>query len=248
MAEYDDPYARSGPFVDIMIARWWDRHGATVAEAVRRMPADQGPLLDAGAGGGRGTRLLARTLPRARVLAVEPSPLLRAVLLSHAASCEDMRTRVTVDGDDLLSARLPERLGGVLAVNLLGHLSSSERDRLWRDLAERLAPGAFALVNLNPPLEPEYLERARRSEVRVGGRTYAGWSEAEPAGPGRITWHMAYEVHEGERLVSRDEVDYDWWTLSEHGLRAETAPHGFEVRAHGPAEAFLFEVGRRPSA
>ncbi|PDP88555.1 SAM-dependent methyltransferase [Glycomyces fuscus] len=242
MAEYDDPYARSGQFIDIMIAGWWDHFGEAVAEAVRRMPADRGPLLDAGAGGGWGTLLLARTLPGARVLALEPSPVLRAVLLSRVAASEGLRARVTVDGDDLLSARLPERLGGVLMANLVGHLSPDERDRLWRDLAARLAPDACALLTLAPPLEPERVERSRMSEVRVGERVYTGWAEAEPAGAERITWHMTYEVRQGERLVSRDEVSYDWWTLSEEGLRAETAPHGLGVLPHGPAEAGLFRV------
>ncbi|WP_236567846.1 MULTISPECIES: hypothetical protein [unclassified Nocardiopsis] len=43
MADHDDPYARSGQFVDIMIAGWWEHFGEAGTEAVRRMPADQGP-------------------------------------------------------------------------------------------------------------------------------------------------------------------------------------------------------------
>ena len=73
MSEYDDPYDRSGQFLDLMIAGWWEHHGATVADALRALPTDAGPVVDAGAGGGLGTRLIARTLPGTPVLAVEPS-------------------------------------------------------------------------------------------------------------------------------------------------------------------------------
>jgi predicted O-methyltransferase YrrM len=38
--------------------------------------------VDIGAGGGLGTLVIAKALPRAEIIAVEPSPGLRAVLLS----------------------------------------------------------------------------------------------------------------------------------------------------------------------
>jgi hypothetical protein len=38
--------------------------------------------VDIGAGGGLGTLVIAKALPRAKIIAVEPSPGLRAVLLS----------------------------------------------------------------------------------------------------------------------------------------------------------------------
>lgn len=244
MPEYNDPYDRSGQFIDPMIAGWWEHHGATVADALRQLPADAGPVVDAGAGGGLGTRLIARTLPTTRILAIEPSLPLRSILLSRVFEDPDLRLRVTVDGDDLLSARLPDRVGGLVAANLIGHFSPHERDRLWEDLAARLAPGAFALLNLPEPVEPERVERTRMAELHIGGRSYVGWAEAEPVGTEEISWHMTYEVHEGDRIVGRDEIHYVWWTLSEGALRAEATPHGLLVVPHGPAEMGLFKVLR----
>ncbi|MFD6096413.1 class I SAM-dependent methyltransferase [Nocardiopsis flavescens] len=244
MTEYDDPYRTSGRHLDIMIRGWWDHHGATVAEALRALPPGSGPVVDAGAGGGHGTRLIARTLPEAEVLAVEPSPVLVAVLLARVADDPGLRTRVTVDGDDLLAADLPDRIGGVLMANLIGHFSPHERDRLWEDLAPRLAPGAFVLLNLPEPTEPAPVGRSPMGEVPVGGRTYTGWARAEAAGPELLTWHMTYETRAGDRVLSSDEVRYDWWTVSEAALRAETAPYGLAVAPHGPAEAGLYTITR----
>ena len=244
MAEYDDPYSRSGQFIDPMIAGWWEQHGATVADALRELPADTGPVVDAGAGGGLGTRLIARTLPNARVLAIEPSLPLRSVLLSRVFEDPDLRARVTVDDDDLFSARLPDRIGGLVAANLIGHFSPHERDRLWEELAPRLAPEAFILLNLPAPVEPERVERTRMAELHIGKRSYVGRAGAEPTGPEQISWLMTYEVHEDDRLISRDDVRHTWWTISEQALRAETAPHGLRVVPHGPPEAELFKLLR----
>ncbi|WP_017573637.1 class I SAM-dependent methyltransferase [Nocardiopsis halotolerans] len=242
MPEYDDPYARSGQYLDMMIAGWWDHHRAALTQALGDLPADSGPVVDAGAGGGHGTRLIAETLPGARVLAVEPSLPLRTVLLSRVADAPGLRDRVTVDGDDLLSAHLPDRIGGMVMANLLGHFSPHERDRLWEDLAPRLAPGAFVLLNLAAPLRPQRIERTRMSEVGLGERSYVGWAAAEPSGPEQVNWHMTYEVHEGDRVLSRDDVHYDWWTVTEDALRAETSPHRLRVLPHGPAEAGLYKL------
>jgi hypothetical protein len=244
MSEYDDPYDRSGQFLDLMIAGWWEHHGETVADALRELPTDAGPVVDADAGGGLGTRLIARTLPKTHVLAVEPSLPLRTVLLSRVFEDPELRSRVTVDGDDLFSAHLPDRIGGLVAANLIGHFGPHERDRLWEDLAPKLAPGAFVLLNLPAPVEPERVERTRMSELRIGKRSYVGWAGAEPAGAEQVSWHMTYEVHEDDRLVSRDEVHYAWWTVSEQALRAEAAPHGLSVVPHGPPGAGLFKILR----
>ncbi|WP_433697325.1 class I SAM-dependent methyltransferase [Nocardiopsis sp. CA-288880] len=242
MPEHNDPYARSGQYIDIMIAGWWEHHGETLVEALWELPSGAGPVVDAGAGGGHGTRLVAAALPGARILAVEPSLPLRTVLLSRIAEDADLRDRVTVDGDDLLSAYLPDRIGGMVMANLIGHFSPHERDRLWEDLAPRLAPGAFILLNLAAPLKPERVERARMSEVRLGDRSYVGWAAAEPSGPERVNWHMTYEVHGGGRVIASDDVRYDWWTITEDALRAETSPHGLRAVPHGPTGAGLYKL------
>lgn len=240
MSAHHDDYAHSAEFIDVMIAAWWEAFGGHVAEAVASMKGAEGPVVDVGAGGGPGTRVLLDTLPEAHVIAVEPSPGLRAVLLSRAADPAWSGGRVTVHGDDLLSARLPDRLGGLLAMNVLGHFTPHQRTRIWAMLADRLAPGSAALVNLLPPREPVTIERTLMSELTVGRRDYRGWSAAVPTGPESVRWSMTYEVHEaGERVGSTD-VHYDWWVLTGEDLRTEAARHGLDAVPTGPDEAGLF--------
>lgn len=238
MGVFADSYEQSAEYIDMMIRPWWQQFAPAVGEALRAMPP--GTMLDIGAGGGQGTELIARTLPEAEVLAAEPSPGLRAVLLARAAASAELRKRVTVLETDLLASRLPDRLSGVLALNVIGHFSASERSLVLASLAERLAPSGRIVLNLQPPFAPTRIERSRMSEVHVGRRSYVGWAAAEPAGPDRITWHMTYEVYEGTARVSHVDVDYDWWVLDEQGLRSEAAAHGLTVHAHGPPDAGFF--------
>ncbi|RKS09149.1 hypothetical protein DFP74_4878 [Nocardiopsis sp. Huas11] len=240
MSSHHDDYAHSAEFIDVMIAGWWEAFGGHVAEAVASMKGAEGPVIDVGAGGGAGTRVLLDTLPEAEVIAVEPAPGLRAVLLSRAADPVWSGGRVTVDGEDLLSARLPERFGGLLAMNVLGHFTPLQRARIWEMLAQRLAPGSVALVNLLPPQEPTTVERTMMSEFTVGRRDYRGWSAAEPTGPESVRWSMTYEVYEGGERVRSTDVDYDWWVLTGEGLRAEAARHGLDAAPTGPDEAGLY--------
>ncbi|MGI5121663.1 class I SAM-dependent methyltransferase [Marinactinospora thermotolerans] len=193
-----------------------------------------------GAGGGQGTRLAAEVLPEAEVLAVEPSPLLRGVLLSRVAERPDLRERVSVVAEDLLSARLPERICGALAMNVIGHFDPDGRERVWSLLARRLSPRGRIALNLSEPLRPARVPRAPMGEARVGRGRCVGWAAAEPSGPESVTWYMEYEVHDGLGGVRTSRTDYTWWTLDEAGLRAETARHGLAVSAFGPAGAGLF--------
>lgn len=78
------------------------------------------------------------------------------------------------------------RLGGAVALGMLGHLDPAERGALWRTLAARLAPNAPAIVEIQPPSRPEPVPLARFTRIAVGEHDYEGWAAAEPAGPDRL--------------------------------------------------------------
>jgi SAM-dependent methyltransferase len=242
MSGHRDDYAVSGEYIDLLIRPWWDAFGPAVAEALRGLPTGDAPLLDVGAGSGLGVACAVAELPGAEVLAVEPSPLLRAVLLARAAADPALRDRVTVLAADLLTARLPERVSGVLALNVIGHFAPDDRERVWADLAKRLAPGGRIVVNLAPPFTPTDVPKAPMGEARIGRNRYAGHAEARADGPDRITWHMTYEVRGEDGAAPPVEVAYPWWTLTPDALRDEAAAHGLEARPTGPAEAGLFAL------
>ncbi|MDT0269030.1 class I SAM-dependent methyltransferase [Streptomyces sp. DSM 44915] len=226
-----DPYAASAPFIDPLIAGFWREAGPSLTAALARLAPGGGPVVDLGAGSGRGTRIAAAALPAARIVAVEPSAAMRTALLARLMDDPALAERVTVVADEALGFAFPEETRAVLALNMLGHLAPDDRRALWALVADRLAPDGLVLVNNPPPTSAEAVPRTAGPTVRVGDHAYRGWSEAEPAGRQSLVWHMTYETLDAERVVSRVTVDYGWWVVGEAELRAEWASVGLAVRS-----------------
>jgi SAM-dependent methyltransferase len=228
----DDVYEESGEFLDVLSGPAWQMLREPVRAALRGTVAHAGPVLDVGAGTGLGTAVLAEACPGSPVLAIEPSPVLRAVLLSRVASDAALRERVTVVASDALSAVLPDRLDAVLAINMIGHLAPHERRTFWERVAARLAPGAPLVVNLQPPAEPVAVGYTTFGTVQVGGHTYEGGGGAEPSGPGMVTWRMRYRVLDAAGAVVQERtVDYPWHVISVADLLDELTDAGLDPQA-----------------
>lgn len=238
-----DQYERSAEFVDVMLAPAWTALAPVLAQALHGAP---GPVVDVGAGGGHGTRVIAKALPQAEIFAVEPSPGLRAVLLARVDEDPELRDRVTVLPSGLLQATLPLRLGTLVAMNVIGHFDPSDRRAIWRLLAERLVPGGRAVLNLQLPAEPVAVPHSRFSELHVGRRRYEGWGRAEPAGPDRLAWRMTYRAFQDGEPAEEVEVEYAWWVLDPDRLKAELAEHGLHAAPTGPIELGLWCITRSP--
>lgn len=230
-----DLYRESAEYLDIMSRDAWRELGPLLAEVLVTADPLVGPVVDLGAGTGLGVLAIAQALPQAEIIAVEPSPGLRAVLLSRVYDDPGLARRVTVVDTDAQHATLPDRLGGVTAMNMIGHLDRAERRALWATLAKRLAPKVPIVLNLQPPGSAIVLPDTRFTEIPIGRRTYEGWGRAEPHGTDAVTWHMRYRVLESGVLVDERAVDYRWWIVTEGDLRAEAAEFGLDVRSVGSA-------------
>ncbi|GAA4913196.1 hypothetical protein GCM10023334_012960 [Nonomuraea thailandensis] len=236
-----DEYERSAEFVDLMLAAPWRGLGPPLAEALRGVT---GPIVDVGAGGGHGTRVIAEAVAGAEIVAVEPSTALRSVLLARVGESAELRERVTVLPEHLLSAALPPRPGAVVLMNVIGHFDPADRQAAWAMLADRLAPGGRAVLNLQPPAEPAAVPETRFADVRIGRRRYEGWGRAEPAGPDRIVWHMTYRTYQDDRLADELKTHYDWWVLDERRLKEEVGRHGLVQHRTGPDELGMHVIDR----
>ncbi|TDC49752.1 class I SAM-dependent methyltransferase [Jiangella ureilytica] len=220
--------------------------GPLVAAGLEGVDPDSGPIVDLGAGTGRGVLAVAAALPTADIIAVEPSAAMRAVLMARVGSDERLRQRVTVVGGDLDAVRTPEPFAAVLAMNMIGHLDRTARKVFWTSLARRLAPGGPLVVNLQPPSEAVEVMETPASAVVVGRRRYLGSGRAAPTAADQVTWHMTYRTVEDGVTVAEERVSYSWWVLSEAGLRDELSVAGLHAEHLGPPEAGVY-IGRRPA-
>jgi hypothetical protein len=231
-----DQYAVTAEFYDLLAGPHWGAIGPVLANALAGAVPVAGPVLDLGAGTGLSTVAVADALPDATILAVEPSPSLRAVLHARLAARADLRDRVTVLPNDLAGAELPRRLGGAVAISMLGHLDRSARLALWRLLADRLAPDAPAVIELQPPARPEVVPETAFARASLGDLEYEGAGSAQPDGPDSVRWTMVYRVlRHGLLLVERVNVFSGWHTVGADDVAVEAAAAGLtcELREHG---------------
>ncbi|MFC5996564.1 class I SAM-dependent methyltransferase [Pseudonocardia hispaniensis] len=243
----DTFYARTAEYVAVLLESAWESLGPTLAAALDGLDPAAGPVVDVGAGSGLGTRVIARALPATEIFAVEPDRALRTALLATIAADSDLRARVTVLDTDLLSADLPDRVGGLVAMNVLGHFPPTERTRLWALLAERLAPQGRAVLDLYPPHRPEAVPATPMADIVLGRRHYSGVAAAEPGGADAIIWEMSYRVEQDGRPVASLSAHERWYVLSPGQLADELGAHGLRLRTHGATDT-MFVIDRGPAS
>jgi SAM-dependent methyltransferase len=165
-----DYYAPTAEFYDLVGVQRWTQSDPLLAAALAGTDTGHGPVLDLGAGTGRSTEVVARTLPEARILAVEPSPAMRSALTSRVVRDEDLRRRVTVVAAGAQDVELPDRLSAAVICGVLGYLDRAERADLWARLTARLPVGAPVVVELMAVRTPQTVAPMRISRRGVALR------------------------------------------------------------------------------
>lgn len=112
-------YDRTGEYVAVLLPQAWREPGPALAEALAGLNPATGVLVDVGAGTGIGTTMLAAAFPGAEIVAIEPHPGLRTALLARIVDDEDLAQRVMVPAADVLTARVPDRVAGLIASRTL---------------------------------------------------------------------------------------------------------------------------------
>lgn len=235
-------YDRLGEFHDLFVEEARRRLRPALAAAFGGLPPDA-VVLDLGAGTGLGVRQLAQAT-RARIVAVEPSLTMRAVLLARVVDDPELTSRVTVVAGYVPAVfdELPDEVAGFVCAHMLGHLSPAERARTFAALTARLAEGGVGVVTVNATAEPRsetFVEARRIGEHRYIARYLPPGPDGRPG--------SEYEVRGADDQLLRAERFAGHWTpITAEGLRAELAPAGWSVAAQEPSGTVLL-LGRQRS-
>ncbi len=224
-----DVYAVAAECYDLWASTYWAELTPHLVAALEGVQPGAGPVLELAAGTGLGTVAIADAVPGATILAVEPSRSMRGQLMSKVVARPDLRQRVTVVPADFETMTWPNCLGGFVALAMLGHLTPEARRRLWRELSDRLAPEAPAVVHLQPPERPMAVPFTRDLSERVGSLMYEGWSSAAPSGERSMQWTMTYRVLSEGTVVDEQCWTQDFETIAFDDVVAEAAAAGLDA-------------------
>ncbi len=234
-----DGYAATASMYDLMSAGAHPARLAALEALLAVLRPEAGPILDVGAGSGLNAVAILERIPDARVLAVEPSPSMRALLLAKLAARPEWFDRVTVRPEDFFSAPLPERIGGAILLGVLGHFDPGERAAVIAELADRLPGGGGALFDLQEPGRPRRIEPDEVTVARIGELEYRCIAEGWPVDDELMRWRMSYLTVEGERIVLEDTVEHGYHHPSAARVAAEAAQVGAGIRRVGESTFWL---------
>lgn len=238
-----DPYAATAGAYDLLNARWRSAQIKALERLRPLLRPDAGAILDVGAGSGLNTAWLLQSHPDARVLALEPSPAMRALSLARIAAHPEWHDRVTLRPEDFFGATLPSSVGGAILLGVLGHFDPGERAAVFAELANRLPDGGAALIDLQQPERPEPVQAATMASTRVGELEYRLIGEAIPMGGDRLRWRMTYLSLEGERVLTEETTEHVYHHPAPATVTAEVAAVGLTTERLDATTYWLLRKG-----
>lgn len=226
-----EDYEGMGEFHDLFVADAWTRLRPVLAEAFSALD-DTATVLDVGAGTGVGTLVLAGCTA-ARIVAVEPSRTMRAVLTARVADDPDLCGRVSIVADRVPGAlaALQAPVAGFVCAHVLGHLTESDRRATFARIAAVMHPDGVGVVTTKGTATGT-LDAVHEESRRIGDLTYVA-RHLRPQDLG--TSVTEYDVLRNGRVIRRERFTAAWEPPSDEQLRAELtgAGLGLEVLGRG---------------
>ncbi|WP_246868388.1 Gfo/Idh/MocA family oxidoreductase [Saccharopolyspora sp. ASAGF58] len=224
-----ESYSPTAEFFDLAAASHVHEHSAPAVLTALSDVDSREPVVEIGAGTGLLTVAIARARPDLEIIASEPAAGMRAVLTSRVFADPELRPRVTVTAETAQDLVLPERISAAVVCGVAGHLTAPERIRLWRRLAERLAPGGVIVVELMGMATPTAIAETRLATETVGDQRYEWWFRAKPGHDDLVRMHTTWRVHAGDRLVREVDDSYDWRAFGLEVVAEEARTAGLEL-------------------
>lgn len=235
MTERVDPgevYAANAEYYDLITVDRVADFDPLLSDFVDGLGEEGGVLLDIGAGTGSFTVRLAELSQVCEVFAIEPSPSLRSILASRVSQHPGLTERITIFPHTLadVQASLPKQIGGAIAFGVLPHFSPAERLELLQMFADRLTPGARALIEVMQPWIADAIPASSFAEVRQGRHTVEGLMQAQPIGTDKLCWTMTYRRrNEQGEIIHEAVADNECWVVTPEAFAAEAQSLGLSV-------------------
>lgn len=223
-----DAWASTAQYHDLL-------HGQDTVAVVRALVAPhpeivQHGVLDVGAGTGLAIAEIARLVPGAPILAVEPSVAMRAALYSRLADDVSLRERTTVLSHNVEMLDVEAVADLVLCLDTSPVFPPAYRPDIWTALHRATVPGGALVLDKPELAEPTVVPPAERGRTRIGRHTLVSTRRGEPAGQ-RQWWEVQYTLLDADdKPVAEASEEHYTWPVRVEDLTAELVTAGFALR------------------
>ncbi|MDX3110787.1 class I SAM-dependent methyltransferase [Nonomuraea angiospora] len=223
----DEEVALTDPY-GVAAVHWDHLHVGPRSAALVSFFADLAPpgghALEIGPGTGRMTLAVAGRA--ASVHCLEPSPGMRAVLMTKLAGRPDLRQRVTVLAGAAPDFPLGRRFDYVYLAAVLQDVPPRARRALFAGLAGHLVPGGvLAMDMVTDEAVPDHPERELRG-AHQGECRYTLSSAVRPLGPDLAGVRRVYRTYHRDTLVATETVEGDYHLHRPAGVLADLRAAG----------------------
>lgn len=171
------------------------------------------PILDIGAGTGRIVKAMSEIMPDVEIIAVEPCRVMRAVLTQEVVKDERLKRQVTILSDSIEEIEFPEKIGGVVAYGVLGHLDSDDRHKLWNKILPKMEKGSPIFVELLPNHKPVKMGPISFFKDQIGKCIYELTFTGEPAGENLMKMTSCWSITDWNKIIKMVESSNYWYTF-----------------------------------
>jgi SAM-dependent methyltransferase len=241
-----DHYVQSAEVYDILSAQHWQSREESVRSILKSLKTPSGIIADIGSGTGNGIRLIAETLPEAKIYAIEPSASMRVGLMTKILLDPDLCRRVTVSATSAEELKFPATISAALVCGCIGYLDKEDRFALWNKLAECLSLDGIILADVMQIDRPQTVPPIKAATTDVGDDRYEIWVSGAPGESDLMLWDMRCDVLRKDEIIRSFHVSREWHTFGIEHLIDEAAQCGFcaELVTGSPVPAAILRIRR----
>ena len=225
-----ESYVESGEFYEILSEDEWALRSDAIENQLKSIPLSSDPIIDIGAGTGRGIELINKVLPGADIIAIEPNAVMRVGLMSRIMANKGLIDKVNIIPDFLQNYTLPSKLSSVFMFGMLGFFDERSRIKLWDDLSSKLNKDGLIFIDTMMISKPMNVPLKRIANKKIGLFDYEIWMKGDVVDENLERWTITYLVKDEDKEIRNFNLSYGWYTFGLDKIEKESKEFGFKFK------------------
>lgn len=227
---FQESYIESGEFYELLSEDEWLLRKKSIIDELRTLPKNSGPVIDVGAGTGKGLEIINQVLPRAEIIAIEPNPVMRIGLMTRIMSKRSLREMTTIFPGTFQNFTLPKKLSAVFMFGMIGYFDENSRMKIWKDLSKRLDRDGLIFIDTMMISKPEAVSLTRVVQKKIGSQFYEIWMCGDVIDENLERWTITHIIKQDDKEIKKFSISYGWYAFGLEKIEEEAKEFGLTFK------------------